>query len=326
MPNRRVVHPALALLLAVVATAAFAATPAPPSPTPAAAGPARPDLVRIVRLKLSAADLASAEAWTEDWKRDVGADATWLDARGWLARGAWMLGEADRALAFAREVRAAIPEPRPEFLVPLGAALEVEGRIVAERQGPAAGARFFREAEGLSGDVAFRSRMWKNVNRLELVGREAPEIGVADQVGAPVKPLAGRRGRPVLLYFWSHRCFDCTASAPTLARLRERFGARGLDIVAPLRLSATARDGAAMTPEVEKAEIATTLVEKYAELGGLDVPVDTATMVRYGASATPTFVLVDGAGIVRLYAPTRLTLDALATAIEPLLPPAAAKS
>lgn len=321
MPNRRVVRPALALLLAAVAAATFAADPAPPSPTPAATGPARPDLVRIVRLKLSAADLASAEAWTEDWKRDVGADATWLDARGWLARGAWMLGETDRALAFAREVRAAIPEPRPELLIPLGAALEVEGRIVAERQGPAAGARFFRDAEAHSPDVAFRSRMWKNVNRLELVGRAAPEIGVADQVGAPVKPLAGRRGRPVLLYFWSHRCYDCTASAPTLARLRERYGARGLDIVAPLRLSGTARGGAAMTPEAEKAEIAATLAEKYAALGGLDVPVDTATMVRYGASATPTFVLVDGAGIVRLYAPTRLTLDALATAIEPLLPP-----
>jgi thioredoxin-related protein len=37
------------------------------------------------------------------------------------------------------------------------------------------------------------------------------------------------------------------------------------------------------------------------------VPIDTATMVRYGVSATPTFVLVDRAGKVRLYAPTRLT-------------------
>lgn len=322
MPIRRVACRGLSLFLSGITTVAFAASPAPPTPTPTPAGPARPDLVRIVRMKLSAADLASAEAWTEDWKRDVGADATWLDARGWLARGAWMLGETDRALAFAREVRAAIGEGRPELLIPLGAALEVEGRIVAERQGPVAGVRFFRDAEGRSSDVAFRARMWKNVNRIELVGQAAPEIGLADHVGAPVKPLAERRGRPVLLFFWSHRCGDCAASAPTLATLRERYGARGLDIVAPTRLSGTARDGTAATPEAEKAEIATTLAEKYAALGALDVPVDTATMVRYGTSATPTFVLVDGGGIVRLYAPTRLTLEALSAAIEPLLSPA----
>jgi thiol-disulfide isomerase/thioredoxin len=320
MPNRRA-----ALLIArclgaawVLATgAATALAQAPPAPTPAA--PTRPDVVRIVRLKLSAADLASAEAWTEDYKRDYGADATWLDARAWLARGAWMLREPEKALAFAREVRAAIGEPNPETLIAFGAALEIEGRLRAEREGNAAGARFFKEAVQLSGDVAFRSRMWKNVNRLELVGQAAPEIAATDLIGAKPATLAALRGRPVLLYFWADGCGDCKASAPTLARLRERFVPRGLAIIAPTRLYGPGRDGKPAMPADEKAAIAATRATTYARLPDLPVPVDTETMVRYGASATPTFVLVDRDGIVRLYEPTRLTFDALAAAIEPLL-------
>ena len=42
----------------------------------------RPELVRLVRGKLSAADLSSAAAWVEDWKRDYGVDDTYLEALG----------------------------------------------------------------------------------------------------------------------------------------------------------------------------------------------------------------------------------------------------
>lgn len=281
--------------------------------------PARPDLVRIVRLKLSAADLASAEAWTEDYKRDYGVDAVWLDARAWLARGAWMLRDYDRALAFGREVRAAIGEPKPELLIPLGAALEVEGQVTAARQGAAAGVRFFREAEKLSPDVAFRSRMWKNINRLELVGQPAPELRVDEFVGRKPATLAALRGKPVLLYLWAYRCGDCKASAPTLRALRERFADRGLAIVAPTRLSGRKADGSALPPDEEKAEIAAALQASYPGLTDMAVPISEETMVRYGGSATPTFVLIDRAGVVRLFAPTRLAMEALAAAIEPLL-------
>jgi hypothetical protein len=42
-------------------------------------------------------------------------------------------------------------------------------------------------------------------------------------------------------------------------------------------------------------------------------------MVTYGASATPTYVLVDRKGVVRLYAPTRLAESELAQQIEEVL-------
>lgn len=319
MPFRHVSASLARVVATTVGLTIFAAGTLGASQAPTPVPPTRPNVVRIVRLKLSAADLASAMAWTEDYKRDFGVDPVWLDARAWVARGAWMLGQYDTALAVAHEVRAAIPRPTPDVLIPLGATYEVEGRIIAQRDGAAAGARFFREAAKLSPDAAFRSRMWKNVNRLELIGRQAPELAVDEYVGARPTTLAALRGRPVLLFFFNAKCFDCTAMAPTLASIRERFASRGLAIVAPTRLYGPGRDGTPATPEDEKALIAATLRERYAGLPDLPAPVDTETAVRYGASSTPTFVLVDREGVVRLYEPTRLTFDALAEAIEPLL-------
>jgi hypothetical protein len=42
-------------------------------------------------------------------------------------------------------------------------------------------------------------------------------------------------------------------------------------------------------------------------------------MVRYGASATPTFALIDRKGVVRLYTPTRLSEAELSRRIDELL-------
>lgn len=304
---------ALALLTVATATAAPAAEPVPapaaaPAPSPAATPAPRVDLVRIVRAKLSSADLASGAAYAEDWKRKYGVDTTYLDAVGWLARGAVMLGQPDTALAYAREVRAAIPAPvAAERLGALGAAIEAESQVRAAREGGAAAVAFLTGELRLSEDVAFRSRLWKNINRVELVGQPAPELGPATAAMDPAPPSrAALRGKPVLLFFWAHWCGDCRAQGAALTRLRERWRDE-VSFLMPTRLYGTARDGAAATPDEESAHIAATIDSDYPGLAGIPLPIDTATMVRHGASATPTFVLVDHAGKVRLYAPTRLT-------------------
>ena len=61
------------------------------------------ELVRTVRNKLSAGDLASGAAAVEEYKRKNGVDAEYLDAVGWLARGAEMLRRPDEAAAYVRE-------------------------------------------------------------------------------------------------------------------------------------------------------------------------------------------------------------------------------
>src|SRR5947209_20555956 len=63
------------------------------------------DLVRGVRYKLSAGDLASGMAAVEDYKLASGVDAEYLDAVGWLARGAEMQRRPDLAKEFVAELR-----------------------------------------------------------------------------------------------------------------------------------------------------------------------------------------------------------------------------
>ena len=57
----------------------------------------------------------------------------------------------------------------------------------------------------------------------------------------------------------------------------------------------------------------------YAAVPNEGIPVDRGNFERYGASTTPTIVLVDRHGIVRLYHPGLMTEAELRGAIEPLL-------
>ena len=271
------------------------------------------DLVRVVRYKLSAGDLASGEAAAEEYRRTTGADAEYLDAVGWLARGAQMLGRREKAAGYAAEVRRAIPAEDPALLVPLGAAIEVEGRLRLASDGRGAALRFWETELAHAKDPSLRSRIRKNMNLVSLEGQRAPEIG-----GTGPR-LASLSGRPVLLFFWAAGCGDCKAESGKLARLYAQYAPKGLGVLAPTRLYGSGPGRQDVTPEQESAAIERFWAENYPGLSAVPRPVDTETMVRYGASATPTYALVDGDGIVRLYAPTRLTQADLSDRIEALL-------
>ena len=73
------------------------------------------------------------------------------------------------------------------------------------------------------------------------------------------------------------------------------------------------------TPDLETAQIEKVWKDLYAGLEGVPAIIDTETMVRYGVSATPTFVLLDRKGIVRLYAPTRLSEAELSRRLDEVL-------
>jgi thiol-disulfide isomerase/thioredoxin len=277
------------------------------------------DLVRAVRSKISAGDLASAEAAVEDYKLKSGVDAEYLDAVGWLARGAEMLRQAEAAARYVAELRREIREERAELIGPLGAAIEVEGKLRAAREGRGAALRFLEEEFARARDIALRARIRRGINLLSLEGQPAPELGAADFVGAEPPALARLKGRPVLLFLWAHWCGDCKAQAASLARVWQKYRAQGLAIVAPTRNYGTGAQGKAATPVEEKAHVEKTWRESYPGLDGIPVTIDTETMVRYGVAATPTFVLIDRKGVVRFYAPTRLSEAELSRRIEAVL-------
>lgn len=89
--------------------------------------------------------------------------------------------------------------------------------------------------------------------------------------------------------------------------------------MAPTRRRGTVGDNQNATPGEEDAEIERVWKESYAGLAGVSHPVDRAAMLAYGVSSTPTLVLIDREGIVRLYCPFRLSESALATHVDALL-------
>jgi thiol-disulfide isomerase/thioredoxin len=288
----------LGVLLALLATSAFSA-----------------NLVSGVRMKLAAGDLASGMAAAEDYKRETGVDAEYLGAIGWLARGAQMLGQPDLADRYVAELHREIPAEKEGLTVPFGAAIEVEGRLLLARQGRGAALRYFKAALAQAKDPALRSRINKNIHLLSLEGAPGLPLDMHDYVGAAPQATSGK---PVLLFLWAQWCGDCRAQAPSLARVWQRYRDKGLVIVAPTRYYGTVDEKPA-TPEEEKARVAKVWGEVYTGLDGVTVPIDGQAHIGYGASATPTFVLLDRRGIVRYYTPTRLSEEELSRHIDAVL-------
>lgn len=277
------------------------------------------ELVRTVRNKLSAGDLASSEALVEDYKLKTGVDAEYLDALGWLARGAEMLRQPEKAAAFVAELRREIREEKKEWLAPLGAAIEVEGKLRFAQKGRKAAVQFLDQEFANAKDIGLRSRIRRASNALSLERQPAPALNLADYFGPKPEPLTAYKGKPVLLFLWAHWCGDCKAQAASLTRVAQKYRPQGLVILAPTRYYGTSIGDKTATPAEEKVQIEKVWKESYSGLAEIPVPIDNETMVMYGVAATPTFVLIDRAGKVQMYAPTRLSEAELSRRIEAAL-------
>jgi thiol-disulfide isomerase/thioredoxin len=149
-----------------------------------------------------------------------------------------------------------------------------------------------------------------------MAGKTAPALTVTQYIGVRPTPLTELKGSPVLLFFWAHWCSDCKQEGPVIAELNSEFASRGLKIEAPTQLYGHAAYGESATPKDETAYIGRVWQHYYPALQDIAVPVSKLNFDKYGASTTPTLVLIDRAGRVALYHPGVMPYDQLRAAIE----------
>jgi thiol-disulfide isomerase/thioredoxin len=266
-----------------------------------------------MRSKLSAGDLLSAESMLEVHRAEHGEDGLHLAGLSWLARGALLVGDTDKAKRYADEVRArcadrlskgARIEDDHDLETALGAAIEVQAQLLERSKGVRAAAEFVRgELARVDRPEALRVRLNKRIDLLTLVGSPAPELVAEDWVGDPPPSLASLRGKPVVLFVFAPWCGDCKAQAAALAKVRKRYAPEGFRFIALTRYHES--EGADRVRE--KAGIDSVWKAVYSDVGTIPIVISTASGERYGGSSTPTFVFIDREGIVRRYTPTRLT-------------------
>ncbi len=243
-----------------------------------------------------------------------GEDGAYLSGLAWLARGALLVGDFEKADRYAADVRRRCAdslahgtdlEKNQTVEIALGAAIEVKAQRLERTKGTRAAASYLRtELAGIKGPVSLRSRLNKRLNMLTLTGAPAPELVIEDFLGDSPPTLASLRGKPVLLFLWAEWCHDCKVQEASLARVQARYAGKGLQTITVTRYY---EDDVAKRPR-EKAKVDSVWKAVYQKgLGNLPIVMSTASCERYGASSTPTFVFIDRKGIVRRYTPTRLT-------------------
>jgi len=287
--------------------------------------PAFGGIVDDVRVALSQNNLTTAESELNAYQSQRGTTPEYLEALSWMGRAALEQQQYSQAAQYAKRIHTLAVQQlknrkldaEPHLPIALGAALEVEAQTLAAQGKKAQGVALLRSALVTYGNTSIAARLHKNLNLLSFVGRPAPTLKSAEYLGMPPASLAQLKGTPVLLFFWAHWCVDCKGEAPILARLRAEF--KDLTMMAPTQRYGYAARGEDATPQAEEAYIQAVWQQYYPGLQGVAVPVSKENFNVYGASTTPTVVLVDRTGKIAFYHPGALAYEELRAAIEKVI-------
>src|SRR5580704_11408983 len=281
-------------------------------------------LVTDVQTAMSRGNFPLAEAMLQSYRTQRGVTPEYLEALSWLARGDLITRQFDKADAVAKDaeklaVQSLATRPldaEPHLPLALGAALEVQAQVLTAN-GDRTGALALLHKDLLAfHDTSIRTRIQKNINLLTLEGRAAPALEEREFLGAKPTPLLALRGKPALLFFWAHWCPDCKREEPILAEIAREYGPKGLVMIAPTQRYGYVANGDEAGPADELKYIEQIRHQYYADLLSVPAPVSEANFRNYGASTTPTLVVIDRHGIVRLYHPGAMTLDELRAALN----------
>ncbi len=284
-------------------------------------------IVDDVRAKAMAGDLAGAEKLTAAYRGSQGVNSEYVLAFSWLGRGALANKKYDAALDYAartREIATGMLKSRAldaDAVLPtgLGASIEVHAQALAAKGQRSEAVAFLNGEVKAWRTSSMRARIQKNLHLLSLTGQPAPALEIGEYLGTKPKPLASYKGKPLVLFFWAHWCVDCKAQGPVLAKLRQEFQAKGLTVIMPTQRYGYGAGGADTTPAAEVKYIDEVRRQFYPDLADAPSPVSEENFKQYGSSTSPTLVLVDATGLVRLYRPGRMSYEELLPEVRKLV-------
>jgi hypothetical protein len=225
MQISRTRYAAAAALLAVVLS--YTATP-----RLAGQAAAQPRLVPDVRAALAKSDFAAAEKLIEQYRTTRGATPEMLEAHSWLGRGALAAKQLDRAEAYARQtyemakaaLRGRTLDQEPRLPIALGAAIEVQAQVAAERGARSEAIGLLRREIAAYRDTSIVKRLQKNINLIDMEGKAAPALDLSESLASKPLSLDAVKGKAVVLFFWAHWCPDCKVAGTTGLRFARLGG------------------------------------------------------------------------------------------------------
>jgi thiol-disulfide isomerase/thioredoxin len=283
-----------------------------------------PRIVSYVQGALQQGDLASAAALVSQYRRLNGDTPEAMEAFSWQARGELAAGKREQAMKDAEAIQQICQtslatrkvDAEPHLPLALGAAYEVQAEALATTGKRAEAIQMLQAAQRAWRGTSLVDRLQKNLNLLTLEGKPAPAVHAAEWLGTKPAPQTSWRGKAVLLFFWAHWCSDCKAEAPVISQIAAEYEPKGLRVVAPTRRYGYTAAEEHAAPSAENAFIEQVFNHYYAGIPQVEVPLDGSNFERFGASTTPTIVVVDRRGIVRLYHPGVVDGPALRSAVE----------
>jgi thiol-disulfide isomerase/thioredoxin len=285
-------------------------------------------IVVYVKTMSSMGDFAAAEKALSQYRVAAGVTPEYLEALSWIGRGRLAHKNIPAAEKNSTEVRKLVDaqlahrklDAEPQLPTALGASIEVEAQaLAAQNRRDEAVVYLDSEIRKWHG-TSIEARLQKNLNLLTLEGKPAPVLDVAQGIaGHQPRPLTAHRGHPVLIFMWAHWCVDCKNEIAIVRKLQANYGPKGLVVVAPTQHYGYIEGGKDAPRDVETRYIGQIFAQYYAGLGPVEIPLSEANFTKLGVSTTPTMVLVDGKGIVRLYNPGNATYEVLAAKIEAAL-------
>lgn len=284
-------------------------------------------VINDVKTATAQRDFLASETVVSRYHAAQGNTPELAEAVSWEARGALNAGEYERALNYAKQTRHLVAEQLPRhpldseehLATALGAAIEVEAQALARQGQREQAVNLLKHELRTYGATSIAARIQKNIHLLSLEGQPAPALHAREHLGPAPKPLAALHGHPVLLFFWAHWCGDCKYESRQIAQVKTELQPKGLAVVAPTQRYGYAAGGEDAAPAQELEYMEAIRQKYYNGLLDVPVPVSEENMKNYGVSTTPTIVLLDRRGIVRMYHPGRMTAQELREQVAKLL-------